>query len=1637
MEDPGINPSRLFYGDNWPTQPAVPDQFSSAEWTIDASQDPLHPNGPRRLTRPFVQQTFLGCTVIDFNVNGGFGDSSSSLSISLIQDEYNKSDGFALGVGDDQYHNGLFDLFRAPPVGSPVFFKFGPNHATIPQAWIKTLDDLYSYNTIGSVQRTSRVVNRITSLREGEEFVDIDLSNTPQQKDYVVWDYGDLDNINNNYRGAEHFVFGGILQNYSQDSSSGGDPKYSVSVTDPREILSNTTMILNNYSNSTFDLPNLFNVFGFLEYNPTKGLRETIDGFYGPNKFMFSKIVNADGSTTYRGGYDVSRNISYPMFTDAYVTNSLLSYLALSNSDPSRNNPPSLGLFPNVFPYTGTSYSRRTDRGIPMYRVVQAMNSMMGFYGKLPEEYELKKFGKLINFRGFNYVVDFGGLPINKIPPSYCLDFDQMNLLEFCQEICDVTSHDFYVSLLPVIDHPALYNIHQYNVEKIQEGKLSDVVVGVIRIDSVDRSKKPNYGVISTFIENLKVMGSEIISSKEGFELSNVPTDKFVVGAQEVEMYFFTGNGDRDLIYVRKQKGSQFVIDRLSEKLKEQWFLSDSLRQQILPFYGFLGKDCVTIPRGYGSFQQILLDSSSLNANGVGNYYIATELELRAAAVSYQSWKDFLMQYNNLYMESMDDDDALQGAVLQTSTVPTQLEASMAPYSFSEKYGVTVPRCVFRSDKNYVKDNGVPFSPCSPPYGYPLYYKRATSIGLPEAGIAGFSAAVANLLDNLETFKNKDDQNFKEVMNSFWSKKLEDSQLIGADPKEIEIINYIKDRLNNANQNDIPSIISLVEEKVKQEKALYKDIAKTAEEQDENAQRVYDFVKSAANNIGTKFLVKIPKESNPFFDKNITLKSSVGVLGADEEIFEIDKGPFGFKPRSISSDIDYSKSQGFITKVEEARSYVNGNPHNKFNVILGYGTKKTGLSSLDLGADSITEGIGGSGLFDLTYGALKSEYDAISNTHIFNYEPEPQGGFFNYNLYKNKLSLDNINSILNKNVRPPVIKNMMFPIDPTNFMRDNRISSYVRFDNSELLDFSSIPSDSFYQMAITEAGLVPGTTLDLANTTPDKFTTFSPNSETHKELDKRPTSVAFVRCELDGKFYLAPKIKVSREVVHGRNVVQHHKVKPSKRTWDVETQKEVFTLPVYEANFVPETKSIYNELQEDFERKSYLEDGTEASGALVPDYKKGTLIDGNGRTVIGELIKTDVQDQDQNHVYALITLPGAIRSRIDQRFADGMFKTNQGATISHILTEDVVKNIPGFEEPAFKTGPDAIVFNTTPLTENSVDKLKNMFKVPDDKVSSAANAYKAAMKAMQYSMNNVLNISMPSPKYPDMVALPLMSKERCYGPWISSYSNPEAISYKNIPGKVEFIKDESLSPWTYNGYDLMNEAGLLQAQFSNSLMLFSENGNISFMGLPSGNCLLKPLMNGGPLVTSIDISIDSSNGVSTNYNMATYTPRFGNLQKQKSDLISKISRETQRIRDEKNNIIRKGLKRTTDYESRNATYENINNAGKFIQGLSDYARTMQESQELTHVPVFASQDVMNTENNQLITHTEVHSSTKIENSKKKTITLATDARQQINKNLYTTHGIPMEGVSKDMNVFIPNFVSKKESPLEDIDELFT
>jgi hypothetical protein len=410
----GINPASGYFGNNWPGSGAIPESFSTGGWTIE--------------NRGFAQQTFLGASIRSFTINGGFGDNSSTLSVDLVEDVYNVSDGTEAGFGDDIYHSGLFsndptqligDRFNPPPVGSPVFFKFGENLATIEESYKQTFDDIYNIKTLPDrlkfpwtyqnpninyastfgdafhgTQRGSELTGGISSLADGV-YVDTSDGSTISLKSH-------LDNPA--VKGRNHVVFGGILQSYIQNRGPGGSPIYSAQVIDPREILSNVTLILNNYTGTTYNNNNLLNIYGFLEYNPSESTKNKIES-YLPSESILTKYVN-----TFNG----SLNVVY----DGYDVRSKVDLKNIFN----QSQPTSVTALPNIFPITGTGFSRRTSQGIPYYRVKTAVNALMGYEGDLPEEYKNQGFGGRINFRGFNYVVDFGSLP--DIPGLYYFDFE-------------------------------------------------------------------------------------------------------------------------------------------------------------------------------------------------------------------------------------------------------------------------------------------------------------------------------------------------------------------------------------------------------------------------------------------------------------------------------------------------------------------------------------------------------------------------------------------------------------------------------------------------------------------------------------------------------------------------------------------------------------------------------------------------------------------------------------------------------------------------------------------------------------------------------------------------------------------------------------------------------------------------------------------------------------------------------------------------------------------------------------------------------------------------------------------------------------------------------------------------------------
>lgn len=1456
-----IIPDSGYFGYSWPANGAMPTSFSSAGWSL---QD-----------RGFVQQTFLGASIRSFTMNGGFGDSSSSLSVELVNDEFNRSDSTGLGDGDDPYHGGSFDMFSPPPVGSPVFFKFGMNLATVEEAYRSTFDQLYNMNTFQNINEVNRggPFNPLLfiNLPDGQ-YIDFSIPPSGQYVDASPY-------FSSSNKGRYHTTFGGILQSYTQNRGPGGSPIFSAQIVDPREILSNVTLILNNYAGTVFSHKNILNIYGFLEYNPSDSTLNTIKSVLPVEKKLKKEVSNF-GSISYTG--------------DDTYTNS--------------NNTVS-------FPMTGTGFSRRGQQGIPYYRIKQAINSLMEYNIELPPEYKENGFGGAINFRGHNYIVDFGSLP--DLPGLYYIDFDQISLLELALEICDITSRDLFVTLLPVINHPACAFVSSWNERFYNDP--TRFISGIIRLDSIDRSKQPYYGAIKFYIDSLASYGIHTQNQDIGFELSNIVTDKFIVGAQEVDMHYFSSNADRNRLK--------------NDADGDQWTLESSFKQQILPYYGLLGNSAVTIPKGYGSYQQILLDATSLNANGVGSYYVTTEMELRCSLISYDRWKEFLQLYNDIYMESMEDNDVEESLALLSSEAPP---GHPAPDPISNNYAVTVPRSVFPTyASKQFGDDKLPFSPCNPPYGYPLYYKRMTKIGIPEGGLVGIQSRFTSLITGISSLKSADKSNFKHILNSQLNamKELMSSgeELNELEQKYLETIEDLIKKVESAKDDaSIDEAINIMESIADQFIPMFysPDLCKVANKNIQNALKVYNFVRGVAEEcLGKKFLVKIPKNVNPFFTNDITVDSD-----SDPTIKEYKTGPFGFRPRPVSSLVgaEFSRNPAFINEINLVKSSMIGSAGNMIQGFLS-----SSISNRKL------------------VGELNVNLNTVSDQYEFNYTPMNEGGFFDFDLYRNVLNAENITTLVasGHDKLPRGVQNQLIPIDLTNFINDNgRVSCYVRFDHSENLSFEGFSASDFSQQTITANGMIPDVAYDLDNTGPDNSYKFENRNNDDKE--KKPEQVAFVKCQVDEKLYMPPKTSIKQLDVYGAYPTETPILVPPRKIYKRCEDIYVDSFSYYKAHFHPGTSSTgpYNVLSFN-------------SSKPIQSVPSSMLID-------GEIINTKLGDLDTDHVYALITLPGRIVPTKDSRFRDGPFQSSNAEKFKHMMLMDTVKGLPGFDTPGHLNKPA-----TTILKDNSCSEI-----LPDTRIHAWLAAKKSNDSALSFALPQRINLAVPSPVYPDLVALPLMSKDRCYGPWISSQLDIQASLFTNIGGKIEFIKDENLSPWNYAGYDLMNNAGILQAQFSNSLMLASERGGFVVPYVPVGVTLGRALLENGPIITSMQVDVSEA-GVSTTYKLDLYTSSFGKLQKQKQDEISKMSRERQRLKDERNALIRKGI-------GKNQTSLNyLNQYDKIKQDInSKIAEAMSRSEEKAGVssapstvalsvnPIEEKRITMSTSEEHTVTHNRVEGS---------------------------------------------------------------
>lgn len=285
------------------------------------------------------------------------------------------------------------------------------------------------------------------------------------------------------------FEFSGIVQSWEQvdqhalhailpvkgiENGNGSIPNgnvcvYTVKIVDPRQLLENCQVIINEYSGGVGSMDNIINVFGFLENaDPvcsTAGYDQGVDG-----RIFGTPYGGFGGAETDNNGISWNRAVQ-----GARV---LLSGISGSN-------------FSNGFvSFRGASATASTPNG-------------MGLIGQ-----------SSTTAGETHYIVDMAEVP--SVPNDMRVNGVSFSLLNLISDVCQTAGYDYYVELLPVDGTGLPASVTS-----------SGGITPFIKIRTINRNTQPTIGKIDDFIDSY---GSGSKSNSVGLELRNDTTEQLVIG---------------------------------------------------------------------------------------------------------------------------------------------------------------------------------------------------------------------------------------------------------------------------------------------------------------------------------------------------------------------------------------------------------------------------------------------------------------------------------------------------------------------------------------------------------------------------------------------------------------------------------------------------------------------------------------------------------------------------------------------------------------------------------------------------------------------------------------------------------------------------------------------------------------------------------------------------------------------------------------------------------------------------------------------------------------------------------------------------------------------------------------------------
>lgn len=391
------------------------------------------------------------------------------------------------------------------------------------------------------------------------------------------------------------FEFAGLLQAWTKKESADGRPKYSVRVVDPRQILEGTQIIIGNYSGGVGSVYNLINVFGFMErFGATavcvpQPFEPTCSDTFGNALGFGGADINGEGMSwnRIRVGLQVLLG-SFPKITNIY-----------------------------------SPYGRMIFKGSKFGNI--------GFGTMAADAYDINLYA---NFGGAieqgsayhdgyisEYVLDITELPA--MPDDFRISGDTISILELISRVCDASSHDYYIELVPV-----------------QSGF---GIVKVIKVRTISRGVQPALQTLDTYVN-----ANQTIDFSIGHELRNETTTVFISGAKK-ESFYEVNVGAWDEMNEEHPDMEGPEDDCLNEGLDGE---GDEYHERdwILPFLAFDSNNNAILPtKSTGASKQWIWDGIDVRGLklilegdvGVEDSISIRENEILAALGSYDSWLSF------------------------------------------------------------------------------------------------------------------------------------------------------------------------------------------------------------------------------------------------------------------------------------------------------------------------------------------------------------------------------------------------------------------------------------------------------------------------------------------------------------------------------------------------------------------------------------------------------------------------------------------------------------------------------------------------------------------------------------------------------------------------------------------------------------------------------------------------------------------------------------------------------------------------------------------------------------------------------------------------------------------------------------